>query len=85
MFFLIQFSHVRITRYQTTNKTDSVLMLADEKCELVVDTLGPSATANWNVIWQASEAILAMCLRQQRTGKSSIAGKNFQWFKAERN
>ena len=76
--YLIASCQVSITRYQITNNTDSDLMLADGKCELVIDTLGLSATVNWNAIWQASEAILAMCLRQQRAGTSNVAGKKFQ-------
>ena len=61
------------------------VMLADGKCELVIDTLGSSANAVWNVIWQASETIAAMCLRQQRSGRASIPRKSLQRFEEEKN
>ena len=50
-------------------------MLADGKCELFINTWGPSVTAYWYAIWQASAALLAMCVRRQMTGRSNVRGK----------
>ena len=65
------------------NTNSGGVMLADGKCQLVID--GASANANWNVIWQATEAILAICLRQQLSGTSSIRRKSFQRFNEEKD
>ena len=67
------------------DNTNSIVILADGRCKLVIDTVvGPSANANWNVIWQTSEVIVDMYLRQQMSGRSIVPRKSFRRLKEEK-
>ncbi|KAL2055765.1 hypothetical protein ABVK25_004009 [Lepraria finkii] len=49
-----------------------VLTAPDGKCQVVVDTLGPTVQANWNGIWQAVLSTIALCGRAGKGGKASV-------------
>lgn len=53
---------------------------ADGKCQVVVDTLGPTVQANWNGIWQAVLSTIALCGRAGKGGKASVASKYRYYF-----
>ena len=53
---------------------------ADGKCQIVIDTLGPTVQANWNGIWQAVLSTIALCGRAGKGGKASVASKYRYYF-----
>jgi hypothetical protein len=55
--------------------TDRIIISADGRCHIVVDTLGPTVQANWNGIWQAVSSTIAICGRAGKGGKASVASK----------
>ncbi len=48
-------------------------MIADGKCQVVIDTEGPTIRARWWDVWQAIEATVAVCVRDGKGGKSKVA------------
>jgi hypothetical protein len=46
---------------------------ADGKCQIVIDEEDLTVPAEWRNVWLAMEAIVAMCTRAGKGGKSEVA------------
>ena len=48
------------------------VVIADGKCQFVIDTEGLTVRARWWDVWQALEATMAVCIRDGKGGNSKV-------------
>lgn len=57
----------------TMGLTYAWVVVADGKCQVVINTEGPTVKSSWEKVWESIEATVALCVRAGKGGRSKVA------------